>query len=281
MPDKYTEIGGKLIHDIGYIDAHHQLPIARKILQHVGNLRLVGETGVGKTFMTYKIAELEKSPLFEVGLSRDISRWDLLGTDVLKKGETQFREGIILLWLKAEKGILYLDGFNYAEPSIISLVESLADFRGNVWISELQKTFFRSENHKIIVSFNPAEKSGYAGTFIQNIATMRRFEGMVVKYLPIKDETKLIMKHCNDDYDWARQWVEFANKTRHLYLNGNVRTPITTGNLINYAKLHNDGVDTEDLVEIVQSLYAELERETIARQFEEAKTITLPDGEEE
>lgn len=276
----YTEVGGKIIKDIDYVDAYRQIPICRKILKHVGNLRLVGETGVGKTFLTYKIAELEKSPLFEVGLSRDISRWDLLGTDVLRKGETQFREGIVLLWLKAEKGILYLDGFNYAEPSIISLVESLADFRGNVWISELQKTFFRSDGHKIVVSFNPAEKSGYAGTFIQNIATMRRFEGQVIKYLPIKDETKLVMKYCNGDYDWARKWVEFANKTRGLYLNGNVRTPVTCGNLINYGKLHSDGVADEDLIEIVQSLYSELERETIQRQFEESEELHIPEDEE-
>lgn len=276
---QYNEVGGKLISGIDYVDAHKQIPTLQKILKHVGNVRLVGETGVGKTYLTYKLAEITKLPLFEVGLSRDISRWDLLGTDVLRKGETQFREGIVLLWLKAEKGILYLDGFNYAEPSIISLVESLADFRGNVWISELQKTFQRSEQHKIILSFNPAEKSGYAGTFIQNIATMRRFEGLVVKYLPIKQETELVMKHCAQDYDWARKWVEFANKTRGLYLNGNVRTPITTGNLINYAKLHQDSMDDEDILEIVKSLYSELERETIERQFEGIAELVIPEGE--
>jgi len=282
---QYSEVGGRVI-KVGeiaqYIDATHQVPIARKLLKHVGNVRLVGETGTGKTHMVYHLSAVEKSPLFEMGLNRNVSSWDLLGTDVLKKGETDFRKGIVTHWLNAEKGILYLDGFNYAEPSVIALLETLADFRGNIWISELEKTFFRSENHKIIISFNPAEKSGYAGTFIQNIATMRRFEGLIVKYLPIKQETDLIMNHYtkSDQYDWCRRWVEFANKTRQLYLSANVRTPITTGNLINYAKLHQDDVDDEDLLEIVLSLYGEMERETITRQFEGTTALKLPEEEE-
>lgn len=279
----YTEVGGRLIKlgDIDeYIDAQHQVPLARKMLKHVGNVRLVGETGTGKTHFVYHLSALEKSPLFEVGLNRNISSWDLLGTDILKKGETDFRKGIVTHWLNAEKGILYLDGFNYAEPSVIALLETLADFRGNIWISELEKTFFRSDGHKIVISFNPAEKSGYAGTFIQNIATMRRFEGLIITYLPISKETKLLLKYCNNDYDWARKWVEFANKTRSLYLNSNVRTPITTGNLINYAKLHSDNVSDEEMLEIVKSLYSDMERETIERQYEGIGELSLPDEDE-
>lgn len=652
----FTEVGGKVVEGVEYVDPNHYIPMCEKILKHVGNLRLVGETGVGKTTLVHKLAEKMKVPLFEVVLTRDISRWDLLATDVLEKGETKTREGIILLWLQAEKGILYLDGFNYAEPSIISLVESLADFRGTIWISEKQRTYRRSGKHHLVISFNPTEKSGYclrgnslisvpknynyspikfinegttilnmqnkpqrvsnsmirnnigaileikargilpiccskshkimtvhrrfhakynpekyaeglpkysddewlysspimkkaeslmvyqsrypfasdclvfpklkiekdcgfsdemvglfglfvaegstpdnpkgnykvywclgshetelvnetteflkhegfnpytvkqgngvrvginskkmwkfvrehfgtkstskripkfimestrhqtdvflkkyirgdghkdrtyvsfktvsqklalqlqklyskldvfvrlsspkslqaktvrindrtfkthkkyrgmfsmffaqrtgykfpepkrkpfatigetedyfylpirtikklpnkhalhdittedstlqvnnvivsnSGTFIQNIATMRRFEGLVIDYLPIREETRLIMKLCDDDYDWSRKWVEFAKKTRDLYRNGNIRTPLTTGNLINYARLHKAGMADDEIMEIVKSLYAELERETVARQFEEAEELTLPDEEAE
>jgi len=264
----FTQNGGKLIIDVEYIDERGNIPICLKILKNVGNLRLVGETGVGKTKMVHKLAEMTKMPLFEVVLTRDTSRWDLISTDILREGETRIREGIILLWLKAPKGILYLDGFNYAEPNIISLVESLADFRGSIWISELQQTFTRSAEHYLIISYNPSEKSGYSGTFLENIATIRRFEGLVIDYLSIPEETKLIKSKCNNDYEWARKWVEIADKSRNLYKDGKLRTPLTTGNLINYAKLHSEGVADEDLLSIAQSLFNEVERQTFQRLYE-------------
>jgi len=277
----YTQNGGKIIKGVEYIDEAKNIPLSEKILKNVGNLRLVGETGVGKTKLVHRIAEVTKMPLFEVVLTRDTSRWDLISTDILREGETRIREGIILLWLKAKQGILYLDGFNYAEPNIISLVESLADFRGSIWISELQATFKRSENHYLIISYNPSEKSGYSGTFIENIATIRRFEGIDVDYLTIRAETKLIKAKCKNDYEFARKWVEIADKSRTLYKEGKLRTPLTTGNLINYAKLHLDGVHDQDILRVASSLFSETERQTFQRLFEEAKSLEMPNGEED
>jgi len=124
--------------NVEFIDSDNYVKRSIAILKQVGNLRLVGESGVGKTTLVYKLAEDLKVPLFEMVLTRDVSRWDLLACETLRKGETTIRDGIILLWLKSKKGILYLDGFNYAEANIISLIESLSDFRGNVWIRGFQ-----------------------------------------------------------------------------------------------------------------------------------------------
>ena len=130
--------------------------------------------------MVHRLAEIMNVPIFEIVLTRDVTKWDLLACDTLKKGDTETRKGIIMHWLESkEGGILYLDGFNYAEPSILSLIESLADFRGNCWIPEVEKTFVRGEKHYIVISYNPSEKAGYSGTFMENIATIRRFEGLV------------------------------------------------------------------------------------------------------
>lgn len=260
--EKVIDGKGFIPQNVDFIDENHYIKYAKAILKQVGNLRLVGETGVGKTTLVYKIAEELNTPIYEIVLTRDVSRWDLLACETLEKGETKIRDGIILLWLK-NKGILYLDGFNYAEPNIISLIESLADFRGTVWIPELKQQFKRSENHYLIISYNPSEQVGYQGTYTTNIATMRRFEGLIIDYLKPTSETKLINKIA-DDYDFSRRIVELANKTRTLYKEGNLRTPLTTGNLINYAKLYkNENLGFEDLIEIICSLYTVDEQTTI------------------
>lgn len=274
MSKHYDQIGGKLITGLNpFIDEHDYIKRAMAILRTVGNLRLVGETGVGKTHMVYALAEKTGLPLYEVVLTRDISRWDLLAQDILESGTSKVRRGIVLQWLESEGSILYLDGVNYCEPSIFSLVESLGDFRGNVYVPELQRVYRRTGKHYLIISFNPSEKAGYSGTYIMNIATMRRFEGVTMEYLGIQQETDLVKKVC-ESYNFARKWVEIASKTRILYKRGTLRTPLTTGNLINYGKLYKqEHLAEEEILEIAKSLYPEEEQNLFARLFETGKTV--------
>jgi MoxR-like ATPase len=237
-------------------------------------LRLKGETGTGKTTLVHRLAEILDTPLFEVGLTRNITSWDLLGCDTLKSGNTELRKGIILQWLEAKEGILYLDGFNYADPSMICLLESLADFRGSVWIPELGKTFVRSEKHYLVISYNPSEKAGYSGTFLENIATIRRFEGLVVDYLSAIQERTLIKEHSKN-YDFAVKFVEIGRKTRQAYKDGKLRTPLTTGNLINYAKMFKRGLAEDDIITIASSLFPDEEVALFRSFYEESGEIDV------
>lgn len=266
---------GIFVKGIEFVDEHGYIEKARAILEVVGNLRLVGETGTGKTTLVHKLAELLEVPLFEIVLTRDVTKWDLLACDTLKAGSTETREGIIIQWLNSEKGLLYIDGFNYAEPSIISLLESLADFRGSVWIPEYQKEFTRTAKHYLVISYNPSEKSGYSGTFIENIATIRRFEGLIIDYLSPPKERELIKKFSGN-YNFSAKFVEIAKKTRTEYDNGKLKTPLTTGNLINYGKLYKNGMSEEDIIEIASSLFtAKEERNLFLSFFEDSSEIDV------
>jgi MoxR-like ATPase len=266
--EKALESTGIYVKGIDFVDEHGYIEKSRAILEVVGNLRLVGETGTGKTTMVHKLAELLEVPLYEIVLTRDVTKWDLLACDTLEAGSTKTREGIIIQWLNSEKGLLYIDGFNYAEPSIISLLESLADFRGSVWIPEYQKEFTRTAKHYLVISYNPSEKAGYSGTFIENIATIRRFEGLIIEYLSPQKERELIKKFSGN-YDFSAKWVEIARKTRTEYESGKLRTPLTTGNLINYAKLFKNGMAEDDLSEIASSLYTAKEERDLFLSFYE------------
>lgn len=272
METQFSRVGGKIVTDVEFIDEHRYVPKAIGILNQVGNLRLTGETGTGKTYLTYALAQKLEMPLFEDVLTRDTSRWDLLGQDILESGSSTVRKGIVTQWLEAERAMLYMDGANYSEPSIFSLFESLADFRGNVFIPELNRVYKRTKDHLLVISFNPAEKIGYSGTYQMNIATMRRFEGFTMEYLSEDKETKLIKAICGN-YNFARKWVEIANKTRVLYRKGQLHTPLTTGNLKNYAKLWKfEHMAEEDIIDIAKSLYPEEQHTTVVRLWESSKS---------
>ena len=253
-----------------YVDEHGYLDLAKAILKSVGNLRLVGETGTGKTRLVYELAKVLNCSLYEIVLSQDTTRWDLLTCDTLVNGTTVQRDGLVLQWLKDTNkngSICYIDGFNYAISSILSFLESISDFRGNVNVPELCKTFVRTEKHYLVISYNPAEKSGYSGTHMCNIATLRRFEGLEIQYLSAIKEIDII-KGISNNYQFSEKFVELANKTREAYKTGKLRMPITTGNLINYAKMFLNGMCDDDLITVISSMYGEEEKETFNKFIE-------------
>lgn len=252
-----------------FIDEGGIFDDAVKICKVVRNLELIGETGTGKTLLGHALASHFNTPLFEDTLSIDSNRWTFMASDVLEKGETKVRDGILLKWLKAKKGTALINGFNYA-PASVNFFESIADWTNKIYIPELQQEFVRSPEHYLIVTLNPYEKAGYAGTHQMNIATMRRFEPLYLHYLSPMKETELVMKHYND-YNWVRKLVEFANKTRTLYREGKLTMPLTTGNLKNYAGLKAMDMADARIIAIASAHYLDEERPTVKRLWEDTE----------
>lgn len=267
----------QLLKKVEFIDENGIVDDAVKIMKTVKNLCLIGETGTGKTLLGHFLGDvLGNLPIFELTLSIDTNRWELVASDVLEKGETKVRDGIVLLWLKSKKGILLVNGFNYAPANVISLFESLADWTQKIYIPELQAEYARSGEHYLIVTMNPYEKTGYAGTHQMNIATMRRFEPIYMHYLSAMSETELLMKRYND-YDWVRKLVEFASKTRILYKQGKLTMPLTTGNLQNYTSLKALDMSDARIVSIACAHYLDEERPTVKRLWEETENLDTAD----
>ncbi len=188
------------------------------------------------------------------------TEWDLIATDTFKGGNTETRKGIVLNWLecKEKTAYLYLDEINVAQTSVVTFLNSLCDDRGEIFVPQFNQTFKRTNRHKIIISFNPYEKSGYSGVNQENIATMRRFEHLYIPYMDKAEEINLI-KNFSGSYEFAKTFVELASKTRVLYQSGKLKTPLTTGNLINYAKM-KPALTIEELTEIASNLYPESEQ---------------------
>lgn len=263
----------ELTQELEFVDEGGYVDDARKILKVCKNLLLIGETGTGKTKLGHHMHGVmcKDAPLIEMTLGVDTNQWELKASDILVKGDSVVREGVVLMWLKQKKGILLINGFNYAPANVVSLFESLADWTNMIYIPELQKNFMRTPEHYLIVTMNPYEKVGYAGTHQLNIATLRRFEPIYMHYLSPMKETELVMRFYKD-YMWSRKIVEFANKTRNLYKTGGLSMPLTTGNLINYAGLKALDMSDEKIRQIAAAHYEEgVQRDTVLRFWEQTE----------
>lgn len=259
-----------------FVDSDKYMDRAMAILDVVGNLRLLGETGTGKTTLVHHMARKYGWTLFEYSLNTDVSRWDLIASEVLRNGTSEVRKGIVLQWLESEASkdswaVLYLDELNYASSGVLTLLNQLSDFRESIYVPELGKEYKRTKWHKIVVAMNPSEKAGYSGTFNLNIALVRRFETLVVDYLPVFHEVE-ILKKAGASHALARRLVEFAWKTRKLYQEGELSTLVTTGNLINYVKLLEAGLEDRDIIEIASAMFMAEERRLVQELWENLET---------
>jgi hypothetical protein len=90
----------------------------------------------------------------------------------------------------------------------------------------------------------------------------------------LRHERKLINEVVNN-FKFSAKWVELGRKTREMFKENKLRTPLTTGNLINYAKLYKEGMAEEDILEIASSLYPEDELEQFNKCFEDSTNIDV------
>ena len=258
-----TEILG--LDGIPWVDESGALRRALGILRAKGNLRLVGETGTGKTTLVHHIRDSQKARLYETSLTQDTNRWDLLAAPTLRDGSTVVEPRVVLQWLRDTKDakvpkLLHLDELNLAMPGVVGLVHSLADFRRNINVPELGETVARSPAHWMVVSLNPAERSSYSGAIQSNIATTRRFLSVRLDFLSIGAEADLVLATAERgglgfDFRQARRLADWAHKTRVEYENGNLGAPVTTGNLLDILDLVREGFTVDEGVAIVADMF--------------------------
>jgi len=252
-----------------FVDEKGLLEEAIAILETTGNLGLIGYTGSGKTLMMHVLAERLGVPLFTEQVCRDTDKWTLLGHDILVGGSTVFRPGIVVKWLESKRGgVLGLEEYNLGDPSVMGVLNSISDWRRSIYIPELDREFVRTEKHYIILTMNPETRSEYSGRFQVDVAQRRRYVWLWVDYLSPNAERRYLWELTGRNPKYRKvisRLVEWANRTRELYKIGELRLPVTTGNLKAAMKLIAEkGMNVDRVVEIISYMYpTEVERERV------------------
>ena len=127
---------------------------------------LEGSPGVGKTSLVQALANLTDHSLIRINLSDQTDISDLFGCDLPIEGEDSagkfaFRDGPLLTALKSDSTWILLDELNLASQTVLEGLNACLDHRGEIYITELNKTFHLDKTkNRIFASQNPFSMDG-------------------------------------------------------------------------------------------------------------------------
>lgn len=124
---------------------------------------LEGSPGVGKTALIGALSQVTGNPLTRINLSEHTDLMDLFGSDVpaeaAEGGRFTWRDGPFLEAMQKGEWVL-LDEMNLASQSVLEGLNSCFDHRGEVYISELDRSFSRHPEFIVFATQNPHHQGG-------------------------------------------------------------------------------------------------------------------------
>ena len=122
-----------------------------------------GSPGVGKTTLIAALAHAIGMPLTRINLSEQTDITDLFGSDIPvdggNAGQFSWRDGPFLKAMQKGEWVL-LDEMNLASQSILEGLNACLDHRGQVYVPELDQTFFRHPRFVVFATQNPHHQGG-------------------------------------------------------------------------------------------------------------------------
>lgn len=124
---------------------------------------LEGNPGVGKTSLITALASATGNPLTRINLSDQTDLMDLFGSDVPVEGgqggEFAWRDAPFLRAMQNGHWVL-LDEMNLASQSVLEGLNACLDHRGEVYLSELDRTFSCHPDFAVFAAQNPHHQGG-------------------------------------------------------------------------------------------------------------------------
>ena len=219
-----------------YVDRGGEEQLATEVVFNRDPLLLVGPASVGKSRLARKVFEHLGLPLLVVSASGDRDFYSLVATTGLRGGETVEVEAKILTAARKGYGIL-IDEVASLKPDRAMLLNSLLQERE---VDLGTSTVVLHPDCRVVATCNQGEE--YTGSGRLDPSTLDRFVPLHLDYLDERCEVKVVCSESgNEDESLAAKMVEVASRTRRSYLHGEISKPITTRDLIRWAKYSKGG----------------------------------------
>lgn len=180
---------------------------------------ITGQRGVGKSSTVEQFYARLGVPVVRVNGHINMEISDLIGSFQLVDGSTVWNDGPLTLAAK-HNAIFLLDEADAVPPEVMIGLNQINE-RSNFTIPETQESVELSPMFRVIYAGNTAghgdENGEYAGTNIQNSASMDRFSFSNWSYLGPNDELEVIkrsVKMGNELDIVVRGFIAVANQTR-------------------------------------------------------------------
>jgi len=211
---------------------------------------LEGETGVGKTSAIQYVASKCNAPLVRINLNGNSTTDDLFGRVVLDKDGTHFDIGPVVRCI--ENGWwLVLDEINAVHGDITMCLMALLDSWKLTLAEDGGRVIVPHPDFRFFATMNPSEK--YASRKQLDKALKSRFPLVDYVNFPTEAlEAKIVSTRINELRDdvkhvtnaMIKDMVKFASDVRNAYKRGQSDFPISTRDLIAWANVAEETLDT-------------------------------------
>lgn len=207
---------------------------------------LIGETGVGKTYLIRNIAESHGKHLVRVSLNGEVGVNELLGKWLVKSGSTYWQDGVLIDAMRHGKWIL-MDEINAALPEVLFCMNALLDDSKSLTLAEKDgENVTPHADFRLFASMNPPDE--YAGTKEMNKALLSRFSIVISmrEYSPAVELDIIKIQTGIDDYT-GRIMIDVANAIRGLKRKKKIWYTCSVRDVVSWGRLlKSDGVSLGD-----------------------------------
>jgi len=184
-----------------YVDTAGLHPLYEKVA-FSGSHILVGPKGIGKSLSVQQYAAAIGCPVVTFACSEDVRRSNLLGSFVIRGGETPFILGPIptAFEIANEVGqcILVLEEINALTPQCQKVLNPLTDFHRRVEVTEALKVFKLEKKAKLWI-VGTMNFSVYGGVYALNEDLKSRFRMVPTTYPKRVQEVEILDELLGDN----------------------------------------------------------------------------------
>lgn len=195
---------------------------------------LEGETGTGKTSLVRYLAAMTNNGFRRVNHSGGTTVEDIVGKILINEKGTFWVDGVLLQAMRS--GDWYLaDEINAAAAEINFVYHSLLDDDGYIVLAENNGEIVKPHaNFRFFAGMNPV--THYAGTKELNKALKSRFAVFRMDF-PAPNVEEQILGKLGLPEAIAKEMVKFASALRIQHTKGDIAYPLSTRDLIMWAKM--------------------------------------------
>lgn len=226
--------------------AYHFSPHSTDILEDIAENRkviLTGHKGCGKTSLFEQTAARLNQPVMRVNMNGQTTISDFVGFWTAKGGETIWVDGALPLAMRHGYWLV-VDEIDFAEASILSVLQSVSERNGKLFLKEKgHEIVVPHEHFRLLATGNTigimeSSRHIYQGANLMNGALLDRFRVYYVDYLPPKEEAMVLRNTVADLTDKvASVLVQFAGDVRQAFKKEEVSCTISLRQLIDLAEL--------------------------------------------
>ena len=196
---------------------------------------LVGPTATGKSLCAFEAFEMtkQKKPVFVIEGHESLKEFDLLGGYTPdEKGSFHWNDGVLVKAMRVG-GYLFIDEANRMPTRTLNVLLGVIS-RGAVVLTEHGSEEVEiEEGFQVVMAMNLGK--GYSVNTLDT-ALLNRFSCVLeYRYLPQKEEERLLVKETGIDPEIATIMVKMANETRRLKRNKELSGELTPRSLFAWA----------------------------------------------